>query len=65
MGIKGSTVNNPSLLIQKASESMSGKYKCFATNAVGTASSLPLVVKSKYFFYTTQVQVSVLISCLN
>lgn len=50
MGITGSTAQNPSLLIQKASVSMSGRYMCFATNAVGTASSLPIMLKGKYFF---------------
>ncbi|OPL33462.1 hypothetical protein AM593_10437, partial [Mytilus galloprovincialis] len=51
MGIKGSTVHNPSLLIQKASVAMSGKYVCFATNAVGTGSSAAMTLRSIWICY--------------
>ncbi|XP_052080330.1 hemicentin-1-like isoform X6 [Mytilus californianus] len=41
IGIKGVTVENPSLIIPSAMESMTGEYTCFAVNSVGTGSSLP------------------------
>ncbi|CAG2249887.1 unnamed protein product [Mytilus edulis] len=41
IGIKGVTVENPSLIIPYAMESMTGEYICFAENSVGTGSSLP------------------------
>ncbi|VDI13642.1 Hypothetical predicted protein, partial [Mytilus galloprovincialis] len=45
IGIDGVTVDNPSLTIFSAKESMSGEYTCFAINLVGTGSSLPLRLK--------------------
>lgn len=47
LGIGGSTVNNPSLTIQKTSASMSGEYACIARNSIGTARSLLTVLKGK------------------
>ncbi|CAC5425483.1 unnamed protein product [Mytilus coruscus] len=43
--VEGSTVNNPSLTIQSASVSMSGKYTCFAKNPVGIDSGVETVLK--------------------
>lgn len=45
--VEGSTVSNPSLTIQSASVSMSGKYTCFAKNPVGVDSGVEIVVKGK------------------
>lgn len=41
IGIMGVTVDNPSLIIPSAMESMTGEYTCFAVNSVGTGSSFP------------------------
>ncbi|CAG2188582.1 HMCN [Mytilus edulis] len=49
-GIKGVTVENPSLIIPSAMESMTGEYTCFAVNSVGTGSSLPAKVTVKTGF---------------
>ncbi|XP_071148708.1 hemicentin-1-like [Mytilus edulis] len=50
IGIKGVTVENPSLIIPSAMESMTGEYTCFAVNSVGTGSSLPAKVTVKTGF---------------
>ncbi|CAC5403637.1 HMCN [Mytilus coruscus] len=42
IGLKGVTVEEPSLIIPSATEMMSGEYTCFAVNSVGTGSSLPV-----------------------
>ncbi|CAC5368999.1 HMCN [Mytilus coruscus] len=47
IGIDGVTVDNPSLTIFSAKESMSGEYTCFAINLVGTGSSLPTRLKAE------------------
>ncbi|XP_063406022.1 hemicentin-1-like [Mytilus trossulus] len=44
-GVDGVTVDNPSLTIRSAKESMSGEYTCFAINYVGTGSSFPTFLK--------------------
>ncbi|XP_052080992.1 immunoglobulin superfamily member 10-like [Mytilus californianus] len=43
--VEGSTVSDPSLTIQSASVSMSGKYTCFARNPVGIESGVETVLK--------------------
>lgn len=47
IGVKGVTVDNPSLIIPSTMESMSGEYTCFAVNYVGTGSSLPAQLTGK------------------
>ncbi|XP_071151133.1 contactin-4-like, partial [Mytilus edulis] len=47
IGIKGVTVESPSLIIPSAMESMTGEYTCFAVNSVGTGSSLPATLTVK------------------
>lgn len=44
-GYTGSTIEDPSLTILSAKETMSGEYTCFAINAVGTGSSFPTTLK--------------------
>ncbi|XP_076088633.1 cell adhesion molecule CEACAM5-like [Mytilus galloprovincialis] len=48
IGIMGVTVDNPSLIIPMAMESMTGEYTCLAVNSVGTGRSFPakLTVKA-------------------
>ncbi|XP_052080635.1 uncharacterized protein LOC127718601 [Mytilus californianus] len=48
IGIMGVTVDNPSLIIPLAMESMTGEYTCLAVNSVGTGRSFPakLTVKA-------------------
>lgn len=41
IGIMGVTVDNPSLIIPMAMESMTGEYTCLAVNSVGTGRSFP------------------------
>lgn len=40
VGFDGITVESPSLLIPKVDVLMNGQYRCIATNAIGTGSSL-------------------------
>lgn len=47
LNINGSTVDDPSLVIRKASVSMSGEYTCITRNPVGTGRSLPTILKGK------------------
>ncbi|XP_071150586.1 uncharacterized protein [Mytilus edulis] len=47
IGIMGVTVDNPSLIIPSAMESMTGEYTCFAVNSVGTGSSFPATLTVK------------------
>lgn len=47
IGVVGSSIDNPSITIAFARESMSGEYSCFAVNNVGTGSSLPVVLTGK------------------
>ena len=42
---KGSSVDSPSLTIQKAHTSDSGTYRCCATNDVGTSQSLTILLQ--------------------
>ncbi|XP_052080609.1 hemicentin-1-like [Mytilus californianus] len=48
IGIMGVTIDNPSLIIPLAMESMTGEYTCLAVNSVGTGRSFPakLTVKA-------------------
>ncbi|CAG2221471.1 HMCN [Mytilus edulis] len=48
--VEGSTVSNPSLTIQSASVSMSGKYTCIANNPVGTDYGVETVLNGKFIF---------------
>lgn len=40
VGFDGITVESPSLLIPRVDVLMNGQYRCIATNAIGTGSSL-------------------------
>ncbi|CAC5425775.1 HMCN [Mytilus coruscus] len=57
-GIGGVTLDNPSLTILSAKESMSGEYTCFAINSVGTGSSLPTSLKVESGFIATRTSVN-------
>lgn len=48
--VEGSTVSNPSLTIQSASVSMSGKYTCIAKNPVGFDYGVETVLNGKFIF---------------
>ncbi|XP_071150580.1 hemicentin-1-like [Mytilus edulis] len=57
IGIHGITVENPSLIIPSAMESMTGEYTCFGVNSVGTGRSFPasLTVKAGVTPVTTDI----------
>lgn len=56
IGIKGVTVESPSLIIPSAMESMTGEYTCFAVNSVGTGSSLPATLTGGIYYKHHQLQ---------